>query len=213
MNNFVVYAYCRTDGTFYYVGKGKPERPFVWRGKRGINPPKDRSRVLILHHGLLEEVAFEYEKQLILFYGRKDLGTGLLKNKTDGGEGTSGYSHTEETKSVLRARTKEAHLKDLNEEGKSKKSVKAAQVMNRTKHSERDEYGRSLAGKKSNFAKQSRPLRVTNLKTGETLDFANSVEAGLALGLQSRPLRKVAAGERRKHKGHTAVYLPDSSLY
>jgi hypothetical protein len=162
--------------------------------------------VLILHSGLTEEEAFKYEKGLILFYGRKDKGTGLLKNKTDGGEGTCGYTHTEETKSLLKVKTKEAHLRDLNKEGKSKKSVKAAQSMNRVKHSEKDEHGRSLAGKESNFAKQSRPICVTNLKTGKTFNFANSVDAGLALGLGPRSLRRVAAGERKKHKGHTAEF-------
>jgi hypothetical protein len=206
MDTFVVYAYCRKDGTFYYIGKGKPERPYVWRGKRGINPPKDRSRVLILHHGLPEDLAFDYEKRLILFYGRKDLGTGLLKNMTDGGEGVSGYTHTEETKSILSVRTKETHIRNRDEEGKSAIARRAGQAMNRVKHSEKDEYGRSLAGKSSNFAKKSRPIQVTNSRTGEVFKFANSVDAALHLNLNSRCLRRVASGERNHHKGYTAEF-------
>lgn len=90
MAKFVVYAFCREDGTFYYIGKGRPQRPYESR-KEGIKPPKDRSRILILHENLTEELAFECEKKLIQFYGRMDLGEGLLRNMTNGGEGVSGW--------------------------------------------------------------------------------------------------------------------------
>jgi len=95
MGKFVIYAFCREDGTFYYIGKGSLKRA---RSKRrhGINPPVDKSKILILHSGLDEETAFDYERKLILFYGRKDLGTGLLRNMTDGGEGVSGWIPSEE---------------------------------------------------------------------------------------------------------------------
>jgi hypothetical protein len=206
MNNFVVYAYCRKDGTFYYIGKGNPRRPYVWRGKRGINPPRDKSRVLILHSGLSEEVALNYEKGLILFYGRKDIGTGLLKNRTDGGEGTCGWIPSREYREKRSIQSKQLHASRKDTDGKSKIAKKCAKTMNQVKHAQRDEHGRSLAGKESNFAKHSRPIRITNLETGETFDFANSVDAGLALGLGPRSLRRVASGERKKHKGHTAEF-------
>ncbi len=90
MGNFFVYAFCREDGTFYYIGKGTGRRAQVKR-KNGVNPPKDKSRILILHENLSEETAFEYECRLIEFYGRKDKGEGLLRNMTDGGEGVSGW--------------------------------------------------------------------------------------------------------------------------
>lgn len=95
MNNFVVYAYCREDGTFYYIGKGRPRRPYGKR-REGIKPPKDKDKILILHTGLPEKTAFDYEEKLILFYGRKDLGTGLLRNMTNGGEGVAGWVPDEE---------------------------------------------------------------------------------------------------------------------
>lgn len=90
MDNFVVYAYCREDGTFYYIGKGSRKRAYGKR-KKGVKPPADRNRIHFLHTGLSEQTAFDYEEKLILFYGRKDLGTGLLRNMTNGGEGVSGW--------------------------------------------------------------------------------------------------------------------------
>lgn len=87
---FYVYTYLREDGTPYYVGKGSGERAYKKWGK-GIKPPREESRIVIVEDGLDEQTAFNLEIELIAKYGRKDLGTGILHNKTDGGEGSSGH--------------------------------------------------------------------------------------------------------------------------
>lgn len=87
-NSFYTYAYLRENGTPYYIGKGKGERAFK-RGTRVVQVPP-RERILFLKTGLTEEEAFKHEIYLIALYGRKDLGTGILWNFTDGGEGPSG---------------------------------------------------------------------------------------------------------------------------
>ena len=90
MKSKVIYAYQKRNGIYYYIGKGYPDRPYRKHNHGLANKPTDRSRIIILHEGLDDETAKDWEKKLILFYGRKDLGTGQLLNLTDGGEGTNG---------------------------------------------------------------------------------------------------------------------------
>ena len=97
LNRFYTYAYLREDRTPYYVGKGTGERLYL-NCNRGCNKPKDKSRIIKLKQNLTEEEAFKHEKYMIAVLGRKDLGTGILRNRTDGGEGSSGLVHSEESK-------------------------------------------------------------------------------------------------------------------
>lgn len=91
---YYVYAYLRADGTPYYIGKGKGRR--AWNPGHSVKVPEDKTRITMLHENLSEEMAFELEVQLIKEFGRKDLGTGILRNLTDGGDGPSGAIVSEE---------------------------------------------------------------------------------------------------------------------
>jgi len=122
MNEFYIYIYLdpRTSGQYcyenfsflykpMYVGKGSNER---WKeiGEnrrsdyfiRKINKIKSSGLELIffkLYENLNEEKSFEKEVELINEINIKN--PGILVNITDGGEGISGYKHTEETKQKL----------------------------------------------------------------------------------------------------------------
>ena len=105
MNDFYTYAYLREDKTPYYIGKGTGRRIYS-TNRKGLKPPKDKSRIIFLKQNLTEEEAFKHEVYMIAVFGRKDNGTGILRNKTDGGDGISGFTHSEETKNKMSASAK-----------------------------------------------------------------------------------------------------------
>lgn len=88
---FYTYAYLREDKTPYYIGKGSNGRIYA-KQYRVVPPPSDRTRIIYLKQNLTEEESFRHEVYLITLYGRKDLGNGILHNRTDGGDGSSNPS-------------------------------------------------------------------------------------------------------------------------
>ena len=113
-NDYYVYLYLRENGTPYYVGKGRGSRAY-----RKESPPIDR--IMLVLTNLTEEQAFSNEKEFIKWYGRLDINTGILENKTDGGEGSSGFKHTKEYKERLK--TESLFVKNNPGKNKSKETI------------------------------------------------------------------------------------------
>lgn len=152
MNKYYVYEYLREDGSPYYVGKGSGFRAYSKRPYR----PKDKSRIRIIKDNLTEKDAFNLEITLIKQYGRQDLGTGILKNKTIGGEG---YSLSDETKQKLSIASKgrAPWNKGLNSDT-DKRVKKNAESRSKVKYSEETKQAfrkpKSEEGKKNMSAGQ-----------------------------------------------------------
>jgi hypothetical protein len=185
---FYTYAYLREDGTPYYIGKGQGKRAHR-KSKHEVNPPKDKSRVIFLKKNLTEEEAFKHEIYMIAVFGRKDLGTGILRNKTNGGDGPGNPS--KETREKLKKGAEKVH-QEKNEDGKSKHAVrvgkktlsilrerdinhqsKAAKKACEKNHREKDENGKSKhavkMAKKTHEAKDENGRSVVAMKTNNQI--------------------------------------------
>jgi len=154
---YYTYAYLREDKTPYYIGKGNGNRAYRRRYK-GIKPPKDKSRIIVLKQNLTEEEAFRHEVYMIAVFGRKDLGTGILHNRTNGGEGSSGAIRSDEWKRKQRERTRsEETRKKISESNKnpSKETRKKMSEANKGKTLS-EETKRKMSEAKKNISDETR---------------------------------------------------------
>ena len=92
-----VYCYLRKRSHRpYYIGVAtRAVRPFQ---PHGVVVPSDQWRIRVLRSGLSRAEALDWERKFIQRYGRTDLGTGILRNLTNGGDGGSGVVVTEATR-------------------------------------------------------------------------------------------------------------------
>lgn len=130
-NRFYTYAYLRKgDRTPYYIGKGTGKRAYDRHSHR-VKVPDDRDRIIFLKENVSEREAWDYEREMIQFYGRKDLGTGILRNMSDGGEGPANPSPETRRKNAESSRLQYqmgVGIGGLTDEERKKYQAKAVQA-------------------------------------------------------------------------------------
>ncbi len=209
----------------FYVGKGKNGRAgehFQIRNQSDDHKSRKIRKIyketglepIIAkpYENLFEEVSFELEKFLIAQIGRYDLGKGPLTNYTDGGEGTSGYIFTEET----RKKMSEAKLgKTLSEEHKRKLSE--ANKGKTLSEEYRKKLSKSLKGKmvgknhpmfgkthsKESRRKMSESLKGRTLSEEHKRKLSESLKGHSVSEESRRKLSKANIGEKNPMFGKT----------
>lgn len=139
--------------------------------------PVDRSYIVFVQEGLTEEEAFNLEQYCIALYGRIDLGTGTLRNLTDGGDGSSGWRPSQETRNKM----SQSLLGNKRWLGK--------------KHTE-------CTKRKISQSSQKYLYELTD-SSGEIYITDNASEFAKQYGLSDGHLNQVIHGKRNHHKGWT----------
>ena len=175
-NDYYTYAYLRKDKTPYYIGKGRGKR--IYSKSRSIKAPKDKSLILYLKKNLTEAEAFKHEIYMIFVLGRKDLGTGILRNRTNGGEGPSGAVRSEEAKKKISvANSGKTHTEETKKKMSEAKSGKYAGEKN-------PNYGKTGA-----LSPLSKAI-IAKKPNGTELHFGGVCEAVRELDIDKRSLFK-----------------------
>jgi hypothetical protein len=210
MQKYYTYAYLRIDRTPYYIGKGIGNRAYCRSGK-DIRPPKDKSRIILLKQNLTEQEAFNHEIYMIAVFGRIDLGTGILHNKTDGGDGTSGRVLSEETKRKIseahkgrthseesRRNMSKARKGNTNSKGKTVSEETRAKMSAALKGKNNPNYGKSPSEetKRKLSEANKNPSEETRAKMSAAQKGKNHPNYGKSLSEETK--RKISEAKKNR---------------
>jgi hypothetical protein len=193
---YYVYAYLRkSDNTPYYIGKGKDYRAYTLHSKQNVSVPKDRSKIIIVEQNLSNIGASALERRLIRWYGRKDIGTGILLNKTDGGDCVDWSSISTEIK--------ESHRKKVSESIKRKHREQDS-VYSTKEYKAKHKRGLQNAWADKNNGMQSKKKSIIGIsKDGIEYEVESVRELCRKFNLNIGNVYRVMQGIQPKHKGWT----------
>jgi len=206
---FCTYAHYTPQGRLFYIGKGSSERRAHYMQGRNnywkkIVAKYGTPEVQILANWNTEEEAFSHEALLISCF--RDMGFELA-NLTDGGDGTSGYKHTEEHRkknSLARIGKSGLWNKGRKHSEETKRKCGAKNVGKKLTEEHKKKISKHLTGNTYAVGNTNRleyKIIGTNIQTGEQIEFIGA-KAVNAAGFQHANVIKCIYGKRKSHKGY-----------
>jgi hypothetical protein len=194
--DFYVYQYVRkSNGLPYYIGKGRGKR--AWCPHGSVSVPKDLTKIQIISENMTEADALKLEKDLIAKYGRKDLGNGILLNKTDGGEGLSNPGPETRQKMIDNIKTGRTGMTNRVHSKETKSKMSESAKRRGFTEEQRRKIGEARRGKKEDAeAGKRRGEAISKAKKGKS----NGHE-GLKHSEETKS--KIAAQKGWKHSDET----------
>jgi len=205
---FYIYQHRKADtNEIFYVGKGKGTR---------LNQSKGRNQYwhrVVAKHGFVaefiaqnleEELAFLAEIEAIDVYRRRGI---QLVNHTDGGEGVSGYKHTEEHKSKLKGNNRGFLTWGMTFKGK-KHTEESRQKMSHSQVGNKNKLGKKVSQeskKKMSQAKSGKPIFVKRVLSSEQVleirqrvGYRNIAMLAREYGVGESTIRRIRDGKAYK---------------
>lgn len=227
---YFAYRHIRLDTNQpFYIGIGKKRKDYSFFNEYERAYSKARNR---FWHTITKDVSYRVEillesdsreflrvkeKELIMLYGRQNMGTGILVNLTDGGDGSFGAKWGEE--SIQKIKTRNA------EKGHVCIGRKCSQETRDKISKTRKENGKSVGLNNSNYGVKStkdryNKVRATWVKNGRLKPFIaidekgveygpylSSVECADALNIWKCQVKRCLKGIYKTAEGYTFKYV------
>jgi len=203
---FYIYQHRKTDtNEIFYVGKGKGTR---------LNQTHGRNQYwhrVVAKHGFIaekiadnldEELAFLAETECIDVYRKRGV---KLVNYTNGGEGVSGYKHSDKHKANLKGNNRGAASWGITFKGK-KHTEESRKKMSYARMGNKNKLGKSIteeAKKKISQSLSKKPNLKNRVLTNEqvleiraALGYRNVAKLARQFGVGESTIRRIRDGER-----------------
>jgi hypothetical protein len=212
----------------FYIGKGKyTERRKYSRVKQHLNEKRNRNFfkngkinhikeecgcipfIEILYDNITEEEAILHEKELIAKIGRYNIGNGPLTNLTDGGEGSSGYIQSKETKDKRVESLKKSTLMETlkTEEYKNQLSKRTKEWW--TSERRKEQSIKQQGENNSNFGKKRSLESIEKAKETKR----KNIENGILPKITEESRRKMSESSKKRKGKKNSIIRKDSVIY